>query len=58
MRMRLGLFLIPVILLSGCSYVPRIPGVTPGIRGTKPQAPTSASNSADQNGKSRQTMRI
>jgi len=29
MRMRLGLFLIPVILLSGCSYVPRIPGVTP-----------------------------
>jgi len=29
MRMRLGLFLIPVFLLSGCSYVPRIPGVTP-----------------------------
>jgi outer membrane protein assembly factor BamE len=29
MRMRLGLFLIPVILLSGCGYVPRIPGVTP-----------------------------
>ncbi|HEY8251508.1 MAG TPA: outer membrane protein assembly factor BamE [Burkholderiales bacterium] len=27
--MRLGLFLIPVILLSGCGYVPRIPGVTP-----------------------------
>jgi outer membrane protein assembly factor BamE len=29
MRMRLGLFLISVFLLSGCSYVPRIPGVTP-----------------------------
>jgi len=29
MRMRGRLFLIPLMLLSGCGFVPRIPGVTP-----------------------------